>query len=228
MLTDLFGSKVPEEWDPPLNGHIYASGRSRLPGLSEDSLELMDLIAAVERADGTFRFVSAGCGYGRWLVTAATVCGYLKKTPVLTGYEADPNRAAQARVNLRGHGASGTIIEGAVGAKAGKTFWRSGADFGQRAGEGDLEIQVYALDLSQPTDFLTMDIQGEELNVLKACDLRQVKMAHISTHSSGIHRAVGEMFDDLGWRHRYDIKKDASLGVGKAVDGIHSWSNYSQ
>lgn len=233
MLLDLFGNRTPEEWDPPLNGFSLSSGRARYGGLSEDSLELMDIMGAIERAGQTFTFVSAGCGYGRWLALAGQICKWrgLKSTRLI-GYEADPKRYAQALEHFQENalangqeaGIEITIHNAAVGSRAGSIRWNPDGGFGQRAGAGSLEIPQVTI--GGTMNLLTMDIQGDELDVLKSMDLSCVGMAHISTHSPEIHKAVGQLFAQTeDWRLRYQVPKDAPLGAGRAIDGIQSWQN---
>jgi FkbM family methyltransferase len=89
-------------------------------------------------------------------------------------------------------------------------------------------------------DFLHMDIQGAEYDVLAASmDLmdRQVRLAHIGTHSPGAEATRGrdmdalvhELFSAHGWTARVRIAPEATHPVEgvpvKFVDGVQSWLN---
>lgn len=220
-LFDLYGNRVPAEWDPILDSNIYASGRSRTSGLSEDSLELLDLTAAIARAKGTFKFLSAGCGYGRWFQMAASICSILSLDYTFVGYEANGIRHRQCTTLFPE--SKHSIIYGAVMPYMGTVEFPQTENFGDAVGIG-ATLNCY---LPNPSafNFMNMDIQGMELKVLEAMDISTLTMAHISTHSSDIHAGVANLFKDRGWKKRYSIPKDSPLGFGKAVDGIQSWEN---
>lgn len=73
-------SEIPSTGDPSLYRNIKSSGRSTLyderdPTYphrdTEDYFEWIDLLVAVDRADGKFSMVEVGAGYGRWIANAA-------------------------------------------------------------------------------------------------------------------------------------------------------------
>src|SRR5262249_338865 len=65
------------------------------------------------------------------------------------------------------------------------------------------------LRLLSPLDYLQLDVQGVELNVLSyqpdRLD-REVRLVNIGTHSAEIEAGLRKLFRQLGWQCLYDIK----------------------
>jgi hypothetical protein len=86
--------------------------------------------------------------------------------------------------------------------------------------------------LSEPTDFLDIDIQGAELDVVFSCiDALDefVKLIHIGTHSAQVDARLSHIFHLHGWRPRRIFSCGAvnqtPYGTFQFIDGIQSWEN---
>jgi FkbM family methyltransferase len=101
-------------------------------------------------------------------------------------------------------------------------------------GNSHLMERVPAIRLStiihEPVDFLDMDIQGAELEVVEEgieSMTRFVKLVHIGTHDATIERGLREIFLRRGWHPRYDFPawklSETPYGPVKFMDGIQSW-----
>jgi len=81
-------------------------------------------------------------------------------------------------------------------------------------------------------DLIDLDIQGAELEVLKASvDLlnQKVKRVHVGTHSKEIDRGLEELFRNQGWKnlHLYPLFSTCETPYGRVSfgDGVQSWIN---
>jgi FkbM family methyltransferase len=86
--------------------------------------------------------------------------------------------------------------------------------------------------LTQSVDFLDMDIQGAELDVLSSSMkalTQQVKLVHIATHSIMIDARLAHLFHLHEWRPRFlfPFGQDSATQFGRFhfLDGIQSWEN---
>jgi FkbM family methyltransferase len=86
--------------------------------------------------------------------------------------------------------------------------------------------------LSEPVDFIDMDIQGSELDVIPACiDALDdaAKMIHVGTHSAAAESRLSQIFHLHGWRPRRIFSCAAvnrtPYGEFRFIDGIQSWEN---
>jgi FkbM family methyltransferase len=86
--------------------------------------------------------------------------------------------------------------------------------------------------LTEPTDFLDIDIQGAELDVVFSCidSLDEfVKLIHIGTHSAQVDARLSHIFHLHGWRARRIFSCGAvnqtPYGTFQFIDGIQSWEN---
>lgn len=86
--------------------------------------------------------------------------------------------------------------------------------------------------LIRQIDFLDMDIQGAELEVLPpvmSVISERVKLAHIATHATLIDAKVAYLFNLFGWRPRYIFPcaqvNLTQFGHFRFLDGIQSWEN---
>lgn len=95
------------------------------------------------------------------------------------------------------------------------------------------------LNMLSPLDYLHMDIQGAELDVLayqaERLD-RDVNIVNIGTHSAIIEAGLRKFFNRLGWECLYDIALGSkrTVRVGDMVipevtfgDGVQVWRNPS-
>jgi FkbM family methyltransferase len=86
--------------------------------------------------------------------------------------------------------------------------------------------------VDRPIDFLDMDIQGAELDVLpSAMELltQRVKLAHVATHATPIDAKLSYLFNLHGWKPRYIFPcgqvNRTQFGGFRFIDGIQSWEN---
>ncbi len=86
--------------------------------------------------------------------------------------------------------------------------------------------------LQEPVDFIDMDIQGAELDVIAPCMEvldASVKIIHIGTHSLAIDSRIAQLFHLHGWRPRRMFSCGAvnqtPYGAFQFIDGIQSWEN---
>jgi FkbM family methyltransferase len=86
--------------------------------------------------------------------------------------------------------------------------------------------------LTEPVDFLDIDIQGAELDVVFSCiDAMDefVKLAHIGTHSAQVDARLSHIFHLHGWKPRRIFSCGAvnqtPYGTFQFIDGIQSWEN---
>jgi FkbM family methyltransferase len=156
------------------------------------------------------------------------------------------------------------LVEAAVGARAGACWFRIGrpvewygqsiaADAGVAAGddaplgtvvEGPdatlrrtrlVDLDEVLADIGR-VDYLHMDIQGSELDVLSANPRRlheRVRMLTVATHSELIDRGLRRLFTSLGWVCRYEVplrgvvllRIGASAARVQFLDGFQLWIN---
>jgi hypothetical protein len=103
---------------------------------------------------------------------------------------------------------------------------------------GDKARMVRMVDLAEITaghrrlDYLHMDIQGAELEVLSARPdvlSGKVKRVLIGTHSHEIESGLRALFNRLGWECQYDIPLNGETLVGGVRltlgDGVQVWIN---
>jgi FkbM family methyltransferase len=109
----------------------------------------------------------------------------------ITAFEADPTIAAILRSNLMSQGISDVEIqEAALWSESGKILFNSeGADGGKIGHQNPDSLYVKTLPLlnflHEPIDFLKLDIEGAEFEVLSSCGdkLAAVRKAFIEYHS---------------------------------------------
>jgi hypothetical protein len=93
----IIGAKTPHEYEIPASPTMWSSGRSACksdiphlpPRNSEDYYEWIDLLEAIDAADGRFSMIEIGAGYGRWIVN-----GYLAAARHKSGKKLDVKIAA--------------------------------------------------------------------------------------------------------------------------------------
>jgi FkbM family methyltransferase len=86
--------------------------------------------------------------------------------------------------------------------------------------------------LTETIDFIDMDIQGAEMDVIFSCiDAldKFVKMVHIGSHSLAIDSRLSHIFHLYGWRPRRIFScgsvNQTPYGRFQFIDGIQSWEN---
>lgn len=118
---------------------------------------------------------------------------FARKYPaaVITAFEPDPTVAATLKKNLKLQNITNVEarLEALWSCDAELAFDVEGADGGRIAEASPKSIQVQAVNmgnlLNEPVDFLKLDVEGSELEILKSCrgKLRMVEKAFIEYHS---------------------------------------------
>ena len=194
-------------------------------GFHAEGIEYTSLLDAIERFAGNGRFVAveAGAGWGPWLAMAGVVCKSMGVDTIrLVGAEASEGRFAlmQDHLDFNGLGTDRGIqvdlFRGAVWSYDGNVHFPDseiedmGVAASSSAGSTDyrgrsvvsIETPCLRLDTllgkGSEVDFLHMDIQGAEMEVVsshKAWLDTFVKSIFIATHSRPLE---GELIDFLG------------------------------
>src|SRR5262245_38334436 len=228
---------------PPKQEQFF---QTQWPPLSEEYFEWIDLLEAVSQAQQTFTIIELGAGYGRWLVNAAAALRQRGHHDFqLIGVEAEPTHFEWMKVHFAENGLDPEqhwLIKAAISTDrkgAWFTVGRPDAWYGQsvvRSRKGSRETQrVKSITLGHIlarcdcVDFLDLDIQGLEYDVLAAAKEslhRKVKRVHIGTHSQEIEQNLRKLFTDLGWTNLADFglrtTVETPFGQVSFRDGIQS------
>lgn len=233
---------------------------------SEDYFEWIDLLTAIDRANGQFTMIEIGAGYGRWIANAAAALKRHKSKRLqqkLIGIESDQARfdlMVQNCANNQIRESDRELIRAActLDGKAalmhvndgyGNAVWRDPAIeahfVNKESGQmqfSNLMGQKYSIQkvpgihlgslLTEPIDYIDMDIQGGELEVIFSCIEamdKTVKMIHVGTHSPEIDGRLPHIFHLHGWRPRRIFSggtvNQTPYGSFSFIDGIQSWEN---
>ena len=238
---------------------IYNRDRREMPDIPlshEHVLDWIPLVHALKRSSGTFQMAALGAGWGRWLAAGAALARQLGRDYRLLGVEAEPQHFEWMLRHFKDNDIPVdryiAINAAAVGTPGDCLFavGNSQAWYGQSVYSDDLEMPENAefrrtkgvtikeiLDRLSPLDYLHLDIQGAELDVLSYLPDRldqAVRIVNIGTHSTDIEVGLRKLFTRLGWESLYDIKlgSERSLRVGDEVvpkvefgDGVQVWQN---
>lgn len=231
------------------------------PSIDDNIFDWLILLEAVVEARNDFTMVALGAGWGRWLVAAALAVRQLSDIPIrLVGVEAEPTHFQWMKQHFRDNGIDPEdhdLIEAAVSSRNGLAWFYFGkpdAWYGQSviqdetldctaaAGEidynGEKAKLVRSIDICEilqghsRVDYLHMDVQGVELDVLsKDPQLlsRKVKRVLVGTHSGDIEIGLRQLFGSLNWHRQYDIPLNGVVTVGNVAvtlgDGVQVWIN---
>ena len=221
----------------------------KLPVVNEHYLDWVALLESVLRADDVYRIVELGAGWGTWSVSGLAACKQISdiKKSEAVAIEADAThykwmREHFAKNNMIHDGIH--LIHGAVGVGSGSVEFpvveSPDEDYGGslRQAKGTnktVTVSQYGLDdilgtVSGIVDFLHVDIQGEEYNILPdSMNLLKgrVRSVLVGTHiSSDLHKGMSKMFIQNGWEMRMDYERgkicetpygDIQLGDGVIV-----------
>jgi FkbM family methyltransferase len=222
---------------------------SQWPPVSEEFFEWIDLLEAVSQAHQAFTMIELGAGYGRWLVNAAAALRQRGHHDFrLIGVEAEPTHFQWMKVHFADNGLDPDqhwLIEAAITTHrkgAWFTVGRPDAWYGQaivpspQISFQTQRVETVTLDFilarCDRVDFVDLDIQGLELDVLAAATKnlhRKVKRVHIGTHSPMIEQGLRQLFFDLGWTQLADFSSGTTVqtpyGQTSFRDGVQSWLN---
>jgi FkbM family methyltransferase len=253
---------------------LAAYNRKRLevpdPLDSENVLDWVPLLEAVNAAGHTFVMIALGAGWGRWLSAGAFASEQTGREYRLVGVEAEPQHFEWMERHFHENNLKrewSRLICAAASGQSGTCWFQVGnaaAWYGQsivsddevaQAGTGGAQVasetehlgtrlrRVRAVDMEEiigdlrTVDYIHMDIQGSELDVLSARpDLLQarVKMINIGTHSERIERRLRQYFGALGWTCRYDVPLTTKVLIKcgeespreiEFGDGVQVWQN---
>ena len=230
-------------------------------------LESVPLLLAARQAGDTFVVVELGAGWAPTLSAAAALARQTRRDYRLIGVEAEPTHFRWMQQHLEDNEIDRgrcRLIEAAVGARTGACWFRVGRPeewYGQsiasdldlsddapvgtciEAPDGTTLRRTRVLDLDEVlagvnrVDYMHLDIQGSELEVLAAWpELLQtrVQMVTIGTHSELIERGLRRLFASLGWTALYDVplRGTALVRIGdeqpveiRVGDGVQVWVN---
>ncbi|MEP7309713.1 MAG: FkbM family methyltransferase [Acidobacteriota bacterium] len=229
------------------------------PSIDDNIFDWLVLLEAVAEAKDAFTMAALGAGWGRWLVAgafAARQCGIPSR---LIGVEAEPTHFHWMQQHFADNGidpADHQLIEAAASGRSGRAWFYFGKPdswYGQsiindrtldQASGAETEYNgekarlVRTIDLTElfashrRIDYLHMDIQGAELDVLSSAPevlTDKVRRVLVGTHSTEIEAGLRRLFADIGWRAQYDFPLNAQLRVADAVvtlgDGVQVWIN---
>lgn len=200
------------------------------PIVNEHYFDWIATLLAVDRAAGVFRMAELGAGWAPWLVRAALAA---KQRPnierlELVAVEADETHFSWVIQHLRDNSVGGPGVHVMRGALADKTgiirfprITNPDEDYGASTRTASAEyVEVPALTManvlgrfSGPIDFLHVDIQGAEYDVIPPAMplLRDVvKTVMVGTHISlDDHNRMVECFRSQGWREIFNFERNA-------------------
>src|SRR4051812_49041524 len=112
------------------------------PIQNDEYFEWVDLLESVVAAEGCFRMIELGAGWGRWLACGALAAKQRGLPFALVGVEADPQHFEWMKRHFEDNGIderSTTVIQAAVAAEEGKVWFHTGDSanwYGQRIADG--------------------------------------------------------------------------------------------
>jgi FkbM family methyltransferase len=218
----------------------------------EHVIDWLPLADAVAHSGETFCMAALGAGWGRWLAAGGALAKQTGRPFFLVGVEADAEHFCWMTRHFAENGFDPShyrLIEAAASSVAGTCRFAIGdsqAWYGQSIVKdkhqttGTRTVRAVTiqdiLNEASPLDYLHMDIQGAELEVLSSHpDLLddQVRLINIGTHSAEIEVGLRKLFKGLKWQAVYDVKLGSSMlvrvgGVENVVefqDGAQIWRN---
>jgi FkbM family methyltransferase len=239
-VYDFLGSATDTNCRKGWERHLLAQGREVIPEyppLNEHYFDWVATLECVNAASGTFRMAELGAGWAPWLARAALACHQRPQVVAveLVAVEADPTHFAWAERHLMENGLSPkecTVLHGAIAPTPGTIRFpkleHPDEDYGastRAVGKVTpyIEVRSYSIPevldrFSGPLDFMHVDIQGAEYDVLPPAmaDLgRRVKSIMVGTHLSlDAHRGLAALFAREGWRQIMNFDRNATCETG--------------
>lgn len=220
------------------------------PVVNEHYFDWIATLMAVDRASGVFRMAELGAGWAPWLVRAGLAARQRPEIErmELVAVEADRTHCDWAVQHLRENSIDGPdvlVVYGAMADRPGTIRFpkinNPDEDYGASTrASSDEYVEVPALTLtdvlgrfSGPVDFVHIDIQGSEYDVIPAAMslLRDmVKTVMVGTHISlDKHNWIARHFRNHGWREIYNFERngvcDTEFGQVKFGDGFILFEN---
>ena len=191
-----------------------------------ETAEWIGTLRSVAEADGQFRLLELGAGYGPWMAITCLAARQQTISDIhVYGVEGDVGHVEFAHINMRDNDipeAEYTVIHSAVGAEDGVIYWPvhddPGGTYGGRPMEADgssylgttlgqvVEVPVVGinglLQRESRWDLVHIDIQGHEGDVCRAGITEMTRRVHrvvIGTHSRVQDGIVMDIFHKAGW-----------------------------
>ena len=231
--------------------------QTNYPGLDEEYFEWIDLLETVLGAGPEFVMFELGAGFGRWSVNGALAAISLGKNYRILAIEPEPSHFNWLKENLSNNKldlARCELVEAALSTREGDAEFYIGNPvdwYGQalrpdyrpnltseHKSQGVTFSRVKTITLNRflqnypKVDFMDMDVQGAELDTLRASkDMidQNVARIHIGTHSHDVEKGLRNLFHDLGWSAKWDFpcsgESDTPYGRVSFQDGVQSWIN---
>ena len=198
-------------------------------------------------AEDQFTMLELGAGYGRWTVNAATALKHLGGLPhAFIAVEAEPSHFQMMVQHLADNSVgpeSVHLIQAAIARTDGEVRFYVGETpfggptswYGQFIGGPNVVNAVSLNTLLRPlqiVDFIDLDVQGVELEVLETAAQEldaKVKRVHVGTHGPKIEEGLRSLFDRLGWKclrcFPSSASADTEFGLISFSDGVQTWLN---
>jgi FkbM family methyltransferase len=153
---------------------------------------------------------------------------------IITSFEPNPNTFKHLMDNIEGNGLRDvTAINAALSDKEGETTLLGNPDeetrgnsiaehWGRDAGEaGAMRVKTVRLSdyISEPVDFLKLDVEGVEMNVLRECGekIRNVKEMELEVHeTSGCGFTVSDVLEFLV-HHGFKIERSSTREISSTL-----------
>lgn len=254
-LTNFLGVKIEPRFFPGiLDGKAGSVEPIPIPAnWHADVAEWAAVLRSVDLAQGRFRVVELGCGWGCWLNNAGAAARNRGLEIELIGVEGDSEHVEFANTALVSNGFRPDqfrIIHGVAAPRPGTALFpivdNAGASWGsepllnasntqveEAVANGQYQV-LPALSLDQitlggPVDLLHIDIQGGEADYIEAAiaDLnRHVRYMVIGTHSRQIEGRLLSTLLSHDWNLEMERPAIIRLANGKphiSVDGVQGW-----
>jgi hypothetical protein len=255
IIRNFLGTRI----EPLIHPAVLAPAAGTVEGLPlpgnwhADIAEWAAALLTVERAQGTYRIVELGCGWGCWMTNMGVAARARGLKVDLIGIEAEAQHLAAAHrtLALNGFGAGDyALTHGVAGptpghaifprAAPGQAGWGGAAvldpapaDLAAARGRADLQVldrvTLGQLSAGRPIDLLHIDIQGAEVDFVTG-NLAQMK-AHvrhvlIGTHSRVIEGALIGCLGAAGWTiemERPAVMPFRNGAPSLEIDGVQLW-----
>lgn len=257
VVLNFLGTRIPPSVHPsilePMAGTVE---QAPSPGnWHADIAEWGAALHSVSLAQGVYRIVELGCGWGCWITNMGVAARTRGLSVELIGIEGDAGHLSQARQVLEMNGIGpdeARLVHGVAAPRRGKAIFpvpeRPGEDWGgapvfdpipselaaAKADPRRVVLEAYTLDdlsSGQPIDLLHIDIQGGELDFVRGNAEQveaHVKRVLIGTHSREIEGGLTAHFLARGWKLEMERPAINEIVEGRPeirIDGVQMWVN---
>jgi FkbM family methyltransferase len=223
-----------------------------------EAIEWIGLLKAVRSASGEYVAMELGAGFGPWIIAGALAAKLRGLNDIrLCAVEGDPEHFRFLHQHFVDNGFEPdrhSLIEAAVGNKAGVAYWpiveNSSESWGSRPLqespndtarqlENMRQIEVIPmLDLVMKEsrwDLIHIDVQGDEVDICRSCidELSaRVRWIIVGTHSRKIDGDLLDLMWRAGWMLEHEkpskftfVQGSATLEAMATIDGTQVWRN---